>query len=155
MSQENNNEGGYLDEKKADVEILRPEDESLLEQVESNPRLMHVIQRRFHVGPLPSPEDMAEYNHIIPNGADRIMTMAEKEQEARLSQTAKNSESFFKMKARGQWLGLSIVVLFTALAAYLFSKEQYGLGVSLLGANLVAIIAIFVADRYFHNKEDD
>lgn len=161
MSQETTNssigddEDRRLDAKDADVEVLEPEDKSLLLQVENNPRVMHVFQRRFHAGPLPPPEDMAEYNHVIPNGADRIMAMAEKEQDGRLSQAAKSNDSYFRMKARGQWFSLGVVVMFTVLAAYLFSKEQYGLGVSLLGANLVSIIAIFIADRYFHNKDED
>ena len=59
------------------------------------------------------------------------------------------------MKARGQWFGFSVVILFAVLAAYLFSKEQYGLGASLLGANLVAVVAVFLADRYFQSKDDD
>lgn len=159
MSQEDNNKSnnndGRLESKDVDTDLLRPEDESLLQKIENDPRLMLVIQRRFHNGPLPPPEDIAEYDRIIPNGADRIMAMVEKEQEGRISQTAKNSDSFFKMKARGQWFGFSVVILFTVLAAYLFSKEQYGLGASLLGANLVAVVAVFLADRYFQSKDDD
>jgi uncharacterized membrane protein len=30
-----------------------------------------------HAGPLPNPETLAQYNDIIPDGADRIMKMAE------------------------------------------------------------------------------
>lgn len=34
-------------------------------------------------GPLPNPEAFAKYNEILPNAADRIVRMAEKEQEIR------------------------------------------------------------------------
>ena len=36
-------------------------------------------------GPLPTPSDLERYGKIIPNGVERIVAMAEKEQEARLS----------------------------------------------------------------------
>ncbi len=34
-----------------------------------------------HSGPLPDPETLGEYNQLIPNGAERIMKMAEKQQD--------------------------------------------------------------------------
>jgi len=37
-------------------------------------------QKSFHSGPLPPPEILKKYNEAVPNGAERIMTMAEKEQ---------------------------------------------------------------------------
>lgn len=36
-----------------------------------------------HAGPLPSPEDFAYYNQTLPNAAERIMAMAEKQQQSR------------------------------------------------------------------------
>ena len=35
-------------------------------------------------GPLPSPADLEKFNQIIPNGADRIVAMTEKEQDHRI-----------------------------------------------------------------------
>lgn len=83
------------------------------------------------------------------------MKMAEKEQDGRLTHTALTRQSYFKMKARGQWFGFSVVLIFSALAFFLFYNEKYGLGVTLLSANLVSIIAIFVADKYFHSKDEE
>jgi hypothetical protein len=36
-----------------------------------------------HSGPLPSPDYLRDYNEIIPNGADRIKSLAEGEQTSR------------------------------------------------------------------------
>lgn len=36
------------------------------------------IQQRTHSGPLPDAETLIKYDSVIPNGADRIMKMAEK-----------------------------------------------------------------------------
>jgi hypothetical protein len=40
--------------------------------------------QKSHSGPLPDWESLAEYNKIIPNGADRIMKMSEKQSEHRM-----------------------------------------------------------------------
>ena len=37
-----------------------------------------MIQERSHSGPLPDAETLIQYNSVIPDGADRIMRMAEK-----------------------------------------------------------------------------
>lgn len=139
----------------ADLEILGPEDETLLSQLESNPRIMRVMQSRFHSGPLPSSEDMAEYNQIIPNGADRIMRMAEKEQSARIDLMANNSQRYFDAKKRGQLIGLAIVMVFVLLALFLFYKEQYMLGVVLLGADLMAIVTVFVVEKRSKGSDEE
>ena len=51
------------------------------------------IQQVTFSGPLPAPHDLEKYDKIIHNGAERIMSMAEKEQASRLEvarQDAKN-----------------------------------------------------------------
>lgn len=55
----------------------------LVEQILSDEYVQIMIARRFHSGSLPPPSDLAQYNDIISNGADRIMAMAEKEQAVR------------------------------------------------------------------------
>ncbi|MEM6273230.1 MAG: DUF2335 domain-containing protein [Bacteroidota bacterium] len=37
------------------------------------------VTRKFHSGPLPSPEHLKAYNEIIPSGAERIMKMTEQQ----------------------------------------------------------------------------
>jgi uncharacterized membrane protein len=37
-----------------------------------------------HSGPLPPPEDLAKYNMIVPDAAERILRMAEKQQAHRM-----------------------------------------------------------------------
>lgn len=41
------------------------------------------VTRHHHKGPLPDPETLRKYDDIIPNGAERIMAMAEREQKQR------------------------------------------------------------------------
>jgi uncharacterized membrane protein len=39
-----------------------------------------VVKTSVHQGPIPSPRQFGEYNEILPGSADRILSMAEKEQ---------------------------------------------------------------------------
>lgn len=60
----------------------------LLDQVLQSPVMiervaMMVQQQVSHSGPLPMADEVRKYNEIIPNGADRIMKLAENEQRNR------------------------------------------------------------------------
>lgn len=44
-----------------------------------------MVQERTHSGPLPDPESLVRYNSVITEGANRIMKMAEKQQEHRMA----------------------------------------------------------------------
>lgn len=41
------------------------------------------ITAATHIGPLPTPADFREHDAVVPGAADRILTMAEKEQDIR------------------------------------------------------------------------
>lgn len=41
------------------------------------------VTQQHYSGPIPPPSMMAQYNDVMPNGADRIMRMAEKQQDHR------------------------------------------------------------------------
>lgn len=51
------------------------------------------LQILRHAGPLPDPETLRRYAEIILDGAERIMRMAEKEQEGRLYGTARRCKT--------------------------------------------------------------
>ena len=65
--------------KEQDIVAAVKKDPSILEGILEIPeaREMIVQQQKIHSGPLPAPEDIELYNKSIPNGADRIMKMAE------------------------------------------------------------------------------
>ncbi len=83
----------------------------LVEQILSDEYVQIMIARRFHSGPLPPPSDLAQYNDIISNGADRIMAMAEKEQAVR-HETIRQDQTFNR---RGQLYGFISVILILLL----------------------------------------
>jgi uncharacterized membrane protein len=79
----------------------------VIDQLENLPRekreiVIQTILSKFHTGPLPPAEDLEAYGRIIPEGADRIMKMAEKEQQHRHTREDENDGSEIKLKGRGQ-----------------------------------------------------
>jgi uncharacterized membrane protein len=77
-----------------------PDDLSVIEKelLKTNPRIfegvknkeallrtvMSISLQRTHSGPLPDSHTLEEYNRIIPNGAERIMTVFEKQSDHRM-----------------------------------------------------------------------
>ncbi len=66
---------------------------------------VQIIQHLSHFsGPLPSPENLLNYDKILPGTANRILEMAEKNKENRLHINKIMSESDIKKSLRGQIL---------------------------------------------------
>ena len=42
--------------------------------------ILSLLRKFFHSGPLPSPEDFAKYNKVLPTAAERMMRMTERGQ---------------------------------------------------------------------------
>lgn len=69
---------------------------------------------KSHSGPLPDPESLVDYDKVIPNGADRLMKMAEKQQDHRISiensgkksNQSKSNWPNFWFSFRDNWLRL-------------------------------------------------
>lgn len=130
------------------------EERELLEKIEDSPRLIQQIIARHHMGPLPDPEDMARYGNIIPNGAERIMQLAEKEQSARLQMEAAEQEGRFSylkqeqaIKKRGQWFACFSIIVFAAISVYLIYSGSPTAGALLMGASLATVVLAFIAGR--------
>ncbi|MFC5920876.1 DUF2335 domain-containing protein [Neisseria weixii] len=130
------------------------EEQELLEKIEDRPRLIQQIIARHHMGPLPDPDDMARYGSIIPNGAERIMQMAEKEQSARLQMEEKEQQERFSylkqeqaIKKRGQWFACFSVIVFAAISVYLIYSGSPTAGALLMGASLATVVLAFIAGR--------
>ncbi len=54
---------------------------------EGHSQLVGMSLEKTHIGPLPSPEDFARYDEVVPGAAERILRQAEKEQDFRHAAT--------------------------------------------------------------------
>jgi uncharacterized membrane protein len=104
--------------------MKRPRNQEILRQPEQPPseqepqeldqgRSSFSIAQAHYSGPIPPPSMMAQYNEVIPNGADRIRAMAEEQQNHRHSLEKTVIESDAAQSKRGtQTGGLCLVVAY-------------------------------------------
>ena len=69
-------------------------------------------------GPLPSPENFKKYNEVLPDAAERIMSMAEREQQIRADGQAGILANDRKRIGGGMLMGMSLIAV-AALATWL------------------------------------
>lgn len=122
-----------------------------------NHQVLAVNHHQFS-GPLPPPALLNEYNLIVPGLAERIVTMAEKEQAQRHEQErninntniqiASNDAS---MRATGQWMAFFIAILGMGISGLLIYKDHSIAGTIMGGGFLVALVAVFMTGQ--HQKE--
>ena len=119
---------------------------------EAQEAIMLIRQEAFF-GPIPPPKAMAEYEALLPGSADRILSMAEKQQEHRISLEKLAVSSDLSQNKRGQMFGF-IVFLIALAAGILFAfKGWVPLATTFLTGTMVSIIAIFVLGRRDANRD--
>ena len=134
---------------------------------ESTPNEVHVAQfsSETHIGPLPRPEELGQYESVLHGAADRIITMAEKE----LAQRHDAERTFLELKRlsiqadygrsnRGLYAGATValaIVAAGALMTYLGQSEEAAVVVSGTIASVAAIFVYGARARKRENDDDD
>lgn len=88
------------------------------------------IEAHLYQGPIPAPQTLAAFNEIIPNGADRIMQMAEKEQAHEHDTQAKIIETRDAASKREH-----TEILVGQICAFILCASALGGGVYLMSIN--------------------
>jgi uncharacterized membrane protein len=110
-------------------------------------RSVVVTMHKTYSGPLPDPQTLAEYSEIIPNGAERIMQMAEKQLEHRIQMENKVVGGQMLQSNIGQILAflIGLAALFASTYCIVSGYEWSG---SLLGlAGLTGLVTAFIKGR--------
>ena len=94
--------------------------------------------------PLPHPAILAEYDRAVPNGAERLFSIAERQAYHDMEVEAATVESDNRLAERGQLIGFVAVVLVIALAGYLAYEGAYAAAVAAVGLDVVGLAAVFV-----------
>ncbi|WP_339529351.1 DUF2335 domain-containing protein [Pseudomonas mucidolens] len=121
-----------------------------------------VMQLEQHRGPLPPPRQLFEYEQCLPGAAERIVAMAEKEQNHRHSTV----DSFGEFRnqtlghvktrdARGQRLGASVCGGVICLCFYMVFEGNAVAAATLAGATLVGLAGVFVTRQLKSQSVDD
>jgi len=122
-------------------------------RIRRRPRLERVIQQvvretKIFSGPLPPPDMLAAYNQVFPGCAERIVTMAEKEQGHRHQTESTDLTGTIALARRGQLIGavLASIALFGGI--YLVANDKDIQGFSLILGDVLLFGGAFVYDRF-------
>jgi uncharacterized membrane protein len=99
--------------------------------------------QRFR-GPLPHPDVLAGYDRVQAGLAERVVRMAEKEQDHRHALDDKFVDAEVKFGSRGQVFVLIVALAFLAAALVLGLAGQTAAAVAVTGIDLAAVVAPFL-----------
>ncbi|MDH7461461.1 DUF2335 domain-containing protein [Chitinophagaceae bacterium 26-R-25] len=109
---------------------------------------------QYHQGPIPPANELQRYNEVNPGFADRIISMAEREQKARLELNLSSSEKVFEIEKnkvsiikRGQWFALVLVIFILFFASFVAYLGYANAAAGLVGAVVVGVIVAFVGGK--------
>jgi len=116
-------------------------------------RQVEVSTAQIHFGPLPPPEQLLKYNEAVPNGAERILAMAENQATHRQNLEERVIRADIKRSYWGLAAGFSVTVLALSASTWLIYSGHDAAGASLFGASLVAIVVAFIGGATLRKKE--
>lgn len=96
-------------------------------------------------GPLPPPNALAQFNEIIPDGANRIMAMIEQEQNNRIAHNNTALACEIADTRRGHWIGGAISTFAIAGAVFTaYIGAHPTVSIALVSLPIVAIVQSFL-----------
>lgn len=114
-----------------------PRDEAL--------RLVSFVQR--YTGPMPPPELLRGYDDIVPGAAERIVRMAEQEQDFRHEVTRTGVKGGVDGIKRGQIFALIVVLIMALASVACAALDQAGVAMVLGGGTLVSLVVAFLGQQ--------
>ena len=121
---------------------------------DSNPPLTQIkTQISAFSGPLPPPNLLAQYNEIIPNGAERILAMAERQSAHRESLESAVVKGNLASQKLGSWFAFVIAMTAILVGGYLIYLGMNVSGLVAIISALVSLAGAFIYSKYDQRKE--
>jgi uncharacterized membrane protein len=109
--------------------------------------VLSIVREDSFSGPLPHPKHLAEYDRVLPGAANRIIAMAEKEQEHRHQWEDRSLKFDFSYSILGIILGF-LIALALLILAYVSSQSGHPtVSMAFLAASTVGMVASFINGR--------
>jgi uncharacterized membrane protein len=105
------------------------------------------FQAAFFSGPVPPPEFLARYNDVVPNGAERLLAMAERQSAHRESLETKALDGNLKVQAQGNTRA------FILGGIYLMATGKSGWGFASIITSVTALISVFAIAKSDQKQE--
>ena len=107
---------------------------------------------KIHIGPLPDPETLAEYSKLIPEGADRIMKMAESQSSHRMALEKKAIFGQTNQSLVGQIFALIIGISGIIASTYCALNGHDAFASILGGTTIVSLVYTFIRGKKYQEK---
>jgi uncharacterized membrane protein len=106
-------------------------------------------------GPLPPPEVLQKFDTVIVGGAERILRMAENEQQHRITQESVGLQAAIQSDKIGKYLGFGIAVaaIFGAVAV-VYVHGAWQVSVALVGVPVLTVAYALIAGQKKEAKEE-
>ncbi|MBC6491721.1 DUF2335 domain-containing protein [Flavihumibacter stibioxidans] len=146
-TEEEPNGNGELMNIEREIEKVKPNIFKGIPQTQKRQILSLIVQSKSHRGPIPSPEDMEEYGRVIPDGANRIMAMAEKQQEHRIELEKFAVKEELSQSSRGQIFALIMGLSCLLVGGFLVYTQHDTAGSILFGTSLTTLVIAFIVGK--------
>ena len=102
---------------------------------------------------MPPPEQLRQYNEVLPGAAERMLALVEKQQAHRHSLETKMVDSDVRRTWMGMWMGMTVVIVTVAAGTLLAWHDKQVIGGLVAGLPLVALVGVFVYGTDTRSKE--
>lgn len=111
------------------------------------------VQTEFFSGPIPPPSYLARYNDVVPNGADRILSMAERQSAHRESLETKVVDGNLQSQRQGQTRAFILALIVILCGTYLMATGKSAWGFAAIVSSLTALVSVFAIGKREQSKE--
>ena len=118
-------------------------------QPKASPNPSQIIaQHQQWSGPLPPPGALAQFNDIIPDGAQRIMKMVESEQEHRIKSEELILQATIKDTKRGSFIGGGLALCAISGAIYTAVIGAHpSVSIALVSLPVLTIVTVLIRNK--------
>lgn len=113
---------------------------------------LHMRSEIHHSGPIPDPETLKRYDAIIPNGAERIMIMAEEQSRHRRALEAQVVSEQTASSKRGQIFAAFLATLLIAAGTWAFATDHDEVSATIFGITVVGLVTVFIVGKKQEKK---
>jgi uncharacterized membrane protein len=119
----------------------------------SNGDVTATREERVEFRVFPSPEELAQYDVILPGAADRLLKTYESQVDHRQYLEKKVVESGIGARSAGLAAGFVVAIAFLAASVYLIATGKEVAGTIIGTVDLVALVSVFVLGRSMQRAE--
>jgi uncharacterized membrane protein len=106
-----------------------------------------------YTGPLPPPGMLIKYNEAVPDAAQRILVMAERQSVHRETMEAAVVTANLKSQTRGSWFGFILSMTAILGGIYLITLGKSAQGLTAIIGSLTALTAVFIYGKKKESRE--